>query len=43
MVVVSLDSLRTAEQWAQDDEAVKAGLVEVTVRPWPVPMQRAVP
>jgi uncharacterized protein YciI len=43
MVVVSFDSPATAQQWANDDEAVKAGLLNVTVRPWLIPMQRGVP
>jgi uncharacterized protein YciI len=43
MAVVSFDSPATAQQWANDDEAVKAGLLDVTVRPWLVPMQRGVP
>ena len=43
MVVVSFDSPATAQQWANDDDAVKAGLLDVTVRPWLVPMQRGLP
>lgn len=40
MVVLTVASVQEAQQIADDDPAVKAGLLTVTVRPWMVPFSR---